>query len=176
MEYWVDNSRENEDGSDIGIGSEKDPFNSIRMVEDLIIPLSKHTIHLIGTNRPYQGGLGGFGLKSWIFENCTIKLHETDKLKVVYVTCRTIPVAALDGTLAVKSDIFKNYKMNNRRFILDGNQLVLTRPVYLKGKVNEGFTLDKVLNKVTLDIAKLPTKTDLIIKSVTIEALNDISK
>ena len=162
MEYWVDNSRENEAGSDIGTGSEADPFNNTQMVEDHITPLSSHTIHLIGTNKPYQGGLGGFALRSWIFENCTVTYHETDTLKVLFVSSRSIPVAVLDGTLPIKTKIFKKFKMKNRRFVLDGDKLVIVRPVYLKEKANNGFQYDKVKNKVILDIDKLPKKEDVI--------------
>ena len=171
MEYWVNNSRENEEGSDIGTGSEIDPFNSIQMVEDIITPLSSHDIHLIGTNKPYQGGLGGFALRSWIFENCDVIYHETDKQKVLFVASRSIPVEVLDGTLPIKTKIFKKFKMKNRRFFLDGGNLVIVRPVYLKGKANDGFKYEKLKNKVTLDIDKLPKKEDVVDRKVTLEKL-----
>ncbi len=171
MEYWVDNARENEAGSDIGVGSEADPFNSIRMVEDIITPLSSHDINLIGTNKPYQGGLGGFALRSWIFENCTVTYHETDTKKVLFVSSRSIPVAVLDGTLPIKTKIFKKFKMKNRRFFLDGDQLVLVRPVYLKGKANAGFKYEKDKNKITLDVDKLPKKEDVVERKATLDKI-----
>ncbi len=160
-EYWVDNSRENEEMTAMGTGTEQDPFNMVRSVEKIIVPGAAHTIHLEGTNKPYKGGLGGQDLKSWYFMHCTVVKHETATKKVTFTACRTVPINLMTGMSNMKTmTIEGKFRMGEYRFIKDGNHLLLTRPDKLGDNADDGFSYDEKTKVLTIDTDAVPVKED----------------
>ncbi len=154
--YWVDNSHENEAGGDIGTGTEQDPYNRIAIIEKLIKPGSVHTINLVETLKPYQGGFGGKGLKYWIFKNCTVIKHGN----ITFSSTRSIPVAALTGEVGSKTlDISPDFNQNEYRYYNDGTKIILTRPFRLGVKKDQGISF--VNNKARINTKTIPVKKDL---------------
>ena len=155
-EYWVNNS------SDVitGTGTEKDPYSRVALLEMAILPANIHTIHLVGTNKPYKGGLGGYGLALWFFGNCTIVKDET-KGEVLFYSTRTFPIYALLGLASIKTlDIPPEFKMDTRRFIRDGDNLLLSRPEYLGDEADDGFAFNSETKVMTLNVDLIPKKGD----------------
>ncbi len=144
-EYWIDNSRENEDMTAMGTGTKQDPFNMVSSVEKIIVPGSAHTVHLEGTNKPYKGGFGGKGLKRWIFRNCTIVKHETIDKKVTFSATRTLPISALTGDPVRDARLFRRLRMEGKRLYRDGDNLVLTNPFQLGRHHRKGFIFTRAV-------------------------------
>lgn len=173
-EYWVDNSIEltitsvDETTHEItetvlpeGKGAKDDPFSKIKSLEAVVTPGSVHTINLIGTDTPYEGGLGGHGLKKWIFWGCVIVKHE-DAGKVLFYSTRTIPSSALSGLTSVKTlHVNNKFRADNYRFVRDGTDLKLIRPDRLGEKQDDGFSYDAATSQLTINTITVPTVSDV---------------
>ena len=156
-EYWINNSPDGVTGT----GTEKDPYSRVALLEAVIVPGSIHAIHLVGTNKPYEGGLGGYALKGWIFKNCAVIKDET-KGTVLFYSTRTIPISLMSGLTANKTlDIHPKFNMDNRRFIRDGDNLLLSRPEYLGDNADDGFAFNSETCVMTLNVDLIPKKNDV---------------
>ncbi len=170
--YWVDNSRENEAGGDIGTGIEEDPYNKISIVEKLITAGSDHEINIVGSMKPYQGGFGGHALKHWIFKNCKVIKHETKTKKVIFTATRSIPVTALTGEPGAKAlDISPYFKQGEYRYVIADGKVTLTRPFKLGVKKDQGISF--VEKKARINTSTIPTKKDLESRLTTLSATLD---
>lgn len=140
-------------------GSIGNPFISISELGNVVEAGSSHTIHLIGSKKPYQGGLGGRSLNQWVYGNCVIVKDETID-PVVFYSTRTIlsgQLAVTNGKMIIK--VPNGFDIEKYRFKKDGSSnMTLTRPNNkdITGSTTDGFLYDSNKQEVVLTISDVP--------------------